>query len=97
MIDLPNALPDEVDSREELGRVLGVPMLLTDPAGRVALNADVPEIAALAEYAPCPIIYISTAEQNLIASSELLLEKMASFNKTVDDINARFLKGQQLG
>ena len=30
----------------------------------MALNADVPEIAALAEYAPCPIIYISTAEQN---------------------------------
>jgi cyanophycin synthetase len=39
-------------------------MLLTDPAGRIALNADVPEIAALAEYAPSPIIYISTAEQN---------------------------------
>jgi hypothetical protein len=62
--DLPDELPPEVSSREELARVLGVPMLLTDPAGRVALNADVPEIAALAEYAPCPIIYISTAEQN---------------------------------
>ena len=62
--DLPNGLPAEVGDREELARVLGVPMLLTDPAGRVALNADVPEIAALAEYAPCPIIYISTAEQN---------------------------------
>jgi len=62
--DLPEALPVAVSSREELARVLGVPMLLTDQAGRVALNADVPEIAALAEYAPCPIIYISTAEQN---------------------------------
>lgn len=62
--DLPDALPAEVSSREELARVLGVPMLLTDPAGRVALNADVPAIAALAEYAPCPIIYISAAEQN---------------------------------
>ncbi len=64
VVDLPDELPAEVDSREELARVLGVPMLLTDPAGRVALNADVPEIAALAEYAPCPLIYISTAEQN---------------------------------
>ena len=64
VIDLPEALPPEVSSRAELARVLGVPMLLTDPEGRVALNADVPEIAALAEYAPCPIIYISTAEQN---------------------------------
>jgi hypothetical protein len=62
--DLPDALPAEVSSRAELARVLGVPMLLTDPEGRVALNADVPEIAALAEYAPCPVIYISTAQQN---------------------------------
>jgi hypothetical protein len=64
VVDLPDALPGEVASRAELARVLGVPMLLTDPAGRVALNADVDEIAALAEYAPCPIIYISAAKQN---------------------------------
>jgi len=64
VIDLPADPPAEVADRAELARVLGVPMLLTDPAGSVALNADLPEIAALAEYAPCPIIYISTAEQN---------------------------------
>ena len=64
VIDLPDDPPAEVGSRQELARVLGVPMLLTDQAGRVVLNADLPEIAALAEYAPCPIIYISTADQN---------------------------------
>jgi hypothetical protein len=62
--DLPFELPSEVADRDELARVLGVPMLLTDPEGRVALNADVPEIAALAEYAPCPIVYVSAAGQN---------------------------------
>jgi hypothetical protein len=64
VVDMPPELPPEVADRSELARVLGVPMLVTDAAGRVALNADVPEIAALAEYAPCPIIYISAAEEN---------------------------------
>ncbi len=77
--DLPDELPAEVHSREELARVLGVPMLLTDPAGRVALNADVPEIAALAEYAPCPIIYISTAEQNPLVGFHRAQGGMALF------------------
>jgi hypothetical protein len=62
--DLPDTLPPEVSDRAELARVLGVPMLVTDPDGCVVLNADVPEIAALAEYAPCPVIYISMAEEN---------------------------------
>lgn len=62
VVDLPADLPAGIADSAELARVLGVPMLITDPAGRVALNADVPEIAALAEYAPCPIIFISTAE-----------------------------------
>jgi Domain of unknown function (DUF4938) len=64
VIDMPAQLPSEVTDQAELARVLGVPMLLTDPAGYVALNADLPEIAALAEYAPCPLIYLSVAEQN---------------------------------
>jgi hypothetical protein len=62
--DLPAELPPEIADREELARALGVPMLITDPSGGVALNADVPEIVALAEYAPCPIIYVSTAAEN---------------------------------
>ena len=66
VVDLPSELPPEVSDRTELARVLGVPMLITDPAGRVALSADVPEIAALAEYAPCPVIYISASDANPI-------------------------------
>jgi uncharacterized protein DUF4938 len=64
VIDLPADLPTGLADRAELARTLGVPMLVTDPDGAVALNADVPEIAALAEYAPCPIIYISAAGES---------------------------------
>jgi hypothetical protein len=62
VIDLPAALLPGVADREELARVLGVPMLVTDPRGCVVLNADVPEIVSLAMYAPCPVIYISALE-----------------------------------
>lgn len=62
--DLPAELPPGLADRDELARVLGVPMLLTAAEGRVALNADVPAIAALAEYAPCPIIYFSAGDAN---------------------------------
>lgn len=62
--DLPAELPPGLANRDELARVLGVPMLITAAEGRVALNADVPEIAALAEYAPCPIIYFSAGDAN---------------------------------
>ena len=59
--------------------LLGVPMLVTDAAGRVALNADVPEIVALAEYAPCPIIYISASEQNPVVGFHRAEGGMALF------------------
>jgi hypothetical protein len=62
--DLPAQLSPDVADRSELARVLGVPMLLTDPAGRVVLDADTPEIAALAEFAPCPVIFTSTTDEN---------------------------------
>jgi hypothetical protein len=77
--DLPPELPPEVADRAELAQVLGVPMLLTDAKGRVALNADVPEIAALAEYAPCPIIYVSAAEENPIVGFHRAEGGMALF------------------
>src|SRR6266545_7096446 len=77
--DLPAELPPAIADRAELARTLGVPMLITDPASRVALNADVPEIAALAEYAPCPIIYISTAEQNPLVGFHRAQGGMALF------------------
>jgi hypothetical protein len=66
IVGLPADLPPAVADRAELARVLGVPMLVTDPQGAVALDADVPEIAALAEYAPCPTIYFSVSNENPI-------------------------------
>jgi hypothetical protein len=66
VVGLPNQLPPGVADRAELARVLGVPMLITDPQGAVALDADVPEIATLAEYAPCPAIYLSAAAENAV-------------------------------
>ncbi len=64
VVDLPTQLPAGIADSAELARALGVPMLVTHPEGAVALNADIPEIAALAEFAPCPIIYISTIGEN---------------------------------
>jgi len=61
---LPTELPAGIADRAELARVLGVPMLVTDAEGRVAINADVPELVELSEYAACPIIYFSTGAEN---------------------------------
>ncbi|NOK63806.1 MAG: DUF4938 domain-containing protein [Chloroflexi bacterium AL-W] len=66
IVDVPEKLPAEIRSFEELTQVLGIPMLVTNAEGRVVLNADVPEIVALAEYAPCPVIYFTTRETNTI-------------------------------
>lgn len=67
--DLP-ALPPEVADAEELARVLGVPMLITASAGCAVLNADVPAIAALAEYAPCPVIFTSASSNNPFVAAQ---------------------------
>lgn len=64
LIDLPDPLIDEAGDHDELARALGVALLLTDPAGRVILNVDDPNIAALAEYAPCPQILIALSAAN---------------------------------
>lgn len=77
--DLPRSLPPGLADRAELARVLGVPMLVTDPVGCVALNADVPEIVALAEYAPCPVIYVSAAAENTTIGFHRTAEGKALF------------------
>jgi Domain of unknown function (DUF4938) len=64
VVGLPADLPPGIADRAELARVLGVPMLVTDPQGAVALDADAPEIAALGEYAPGPAIYVSAADES---------------------------------
>ena len=66
IVDLPEKLPAGITSFEELTQLLGIPMLVTNGEGRVVLNADVPEIVALSEYAPCPVVYFTTKETNTI-------------------------------
>ncbi len=56
VLSLPDALPSGAAEREELVRALGLPMLVTVPDGAALLNTAVPELAALAEYAPCPVV-----------------------------------------
>jgi hypothetical protein len=51
--------PPSAWSRDEYLRALGVPMLLTQPTGRVLVNADEPELLQLAQHAPCPVILFS--------------------------------------
>jgi hypothetical protein len=52
---MPAELPAEVLEREELARALGVVMLVTDAGGVAVLDGDTPEVAALAQYAPCRV------------------------------------------
>ena len=55
VLGLPEQLPPEAAGPAELARALGIPMLVTDPGGLAVLGADTPEVAALAEYAPCRV------------------------------------------
>jgi hypothetical protein len=55
VLGLPGTLPPEAAGRDELARALGLPMLVTGEDGLAALTADTPEIAALAEFAPCRV------------------------------------------
>jgi cyanophycin synthetase len=64
VVGLPDEMPPGIAGHTELARVLGVPMLITDPQGAVVLDADTPEIATLGEYAPSPAIYISVSDEN---------------------------------
>jgi hypothetical protein len=66
IVGLPSDMPPGIADRAELARVLGVPMLVADPQGAVALDADTPEVARLGEYAPGPVIYTSTLDENPI-------------------------------
>ncbi len=60
LLDLPDPPPPGMADPEELARALGVPMLLTNPSGAAAINADEPALLALAGYAPCPVVLLST-------------------------------------
>jgi Domain of unknown function (DUF4938) len=77
--ELPVDPPPGIADRAELARVLGVPMLVTASEGRVALNADEPELVELSEYAPCPIIYFSISAENPTISFHRIEGGMALF------------------
>jgi hypothetical protein len=69
LLGLPPPLPEFPD-RAELARALGVPLLVTAPEGRAALAAGVPEIAALAAYAPCPVVWLTGGPEAAAALAE---------------------------
>jgi hypothetical protein len=62
VLGLPDE-PPEARGRTELARALGVAMLVTDPGGVAALDASQPELAALAEYAPCRVELVRSARE----------------------------------
>lgn len=47
-------LPDA--NAQETAQALGIPLLLTAPTGVAVLRSAIPELAALAAYAPCPVL-----------------------------------------
>jgi hypothetical protein len=63
IVSRPDVL-DGVGDPTEVAEALGVPMLVTTSTGCVALNADDPAIAALAEYAPCQVVLFSASAEN---------------------------------
>ncbi len=69
IMSLPDTFPAGVNNDTELARVYGLPMLVTARSGRVVLHADDPRIAALARYAPCPVVFISTIATNPILAA----------------------------
>jgi hypothetical protein len=64
VVGMPAQIPAHVVDRHELARILALPMLVAHEPGAVVINADEPELVALAEYAACDIIYISTQVHN---------------------------------
>jgi hypothetical protein len=59
----------EGSDRAEQALVAGLPLLVTRPTGVAALDADVPEIAALISYAPCPVVLFAQAEATVSGHS----------------------------
>jgi hypothetical protein len=70
VVSLPESVPGFAEP-DELARALGVPMLVTEPEGCVALNADEPPIAALAEHAPCRVFIFSAQGGNPLVAAQI--------------------------
>jgi hypothetical protein len=59
-------LPD-LPGWDALAEIVGLPLLVTEPAGIVALDADTPTIAALSDHAGCRIVFFSQSAARLTA------------------------------
>jgi hypothetical protein len=59
-------LPD-MPSWDAVAEIVGLPLLVTEPAGIVALDADTPAIAELSEHAGCQIVFFSQSAAQLAA------------------------------
>lgn len=63
VIGMPATLLPSIADRSERVRLLGLPVLVTQPEGFIALDSDFPELAELADYAPGPIVPFSGSGQ----------------------------------
>ena len=61
-------LPDIQGDAEQRAQIAGLPLLITHPDGVAALNADIPELAMLADYAACRVIWYSQHEDRVARS-----------------------------
>lgn len=68
ILDLPAQLPPAVADRAEWAQVVGLPLLVTRPDGLALLRSDVPELGALATYAPCPVLSIDNNAPDALLS-----------------------------
>jgi hypothetical protein len=59
-------LPD-LPGWDALAEIVGLPLLVTDPSGIVALDADTPAIAELSDHAACQIVFFSQSAARLAA------------------------------
>jgi hypothetical protein len=57
-------LPD-MPGWDALAEIVGLPLLVTEPSGIVALDADTPAIAALSEHTTCQIVFFSQSAARL--------------------------------
>jgi hypothetical protein len=65
------ALPPSSDATTmaEMALIVGLPLLVTAPHGVAVLPADIPAIAALSEYAPCPIVWYAEQREAVLPAA----------------------------
>ncbi|GAB4165641.1 MAG: hypothetical protein Fur005_26460 [Roseiflexaceae bacterium] len=54
---------------DETALIVGLPLLVTVPHGVAVLPADIPAIAALSEYTPCPIVWYAEQREAVLPAA----------------------------